>query len=107
MKIRFYQDHDFDQVLNLFNENSDFDQLTQSLLEEKLTGDPFYDQQTTFVAEMDNKIVGFMQGVQRELPTEKIGYIKLMVVDKGFRRQGIARAMYEKLEEDFQGKKNG
>jgi len=101
MKIRLYQDSDFDRILHLFNENSDYDKLTPALLEEKLPGDPHFDRETTFVSEESGKPVGFMQGVQRVLPEGHLGFIKLMVVDKNVRRRGIARAMYERLEEIF------
>jgi len=101
MKIRLYQDSDFEQILNLLNDNCAYDTLTAALLEEKLPGDPHFDRETTFVAEDRGRPAGFMQGVQRELPDGHTGFIKLMAVDKHQRRRGIARAMYEKLESIF------
>ncbi len=97
MKIRLYNENDFEQILTLFNENSDYDKMTVALMREKID-DPQFDPESFFVTETDGRIVGFMFGVQREIRGEKYGYIKLMVVHKDYRRQGIARGMFEKLE---------
>jgi GNAT superfamily N-acetyltransferase len=101
MEIRLFEDKDLRPVLDLYNQNSEFDQLTEQLLKEKLYGDPAFQRESTHVTEENNKIVGFMQGVQREIRGEKFGFIKLMVVNQNHRRQGIARGMYQKLEDYF------
>jgi len=42
-----------------------------------------------------------MLGVMRDIRGSKYGYIKLMAVDRAHRRCGIARALYERIENKF------
>jgi len=98
--IRQYQDTDFDQVLNLCQKNFKFDSFTKELLQEKIYDDPFFDKEIIWVACEENKIVGFLMGTYRmEIRGVDYGYVKLMAVDLGSRRKGIASAMYALLEE--------
>lgn len=97
--IRTYQPSDFDQVLDLLNNNKEFDQFTPELLHEKLYDDPDWNNQLALVVESDKIIIGFMQGVIRLIRGEKLGYIKLMVVESKFQRQGVASQMYNAIEE--------
>ncbi len=101
MKIRFFTDNDLDPVVRLLDANFTYDHMTTSLLKEKIFDDPNYDPETVWVCTEDDNIVGFMQGVMRQIHGENIGYIKLMAVDEAVRRKGIAREMYLKLEEHF------
>lgn len=102
--IQKYNSDNFNSVLKLLNEAKEFDHFTKELLEEKLYGDPDWNIDSTYVAEDKSQIIGFMQGVVRDIMKKKYGYIKLLAVDKNYRRQGIATKMYLKLEEYF--KKN-
>ena len=101
MNIRTYQEKDFDEVLELLNESKRFDYLTPALLHEKLEADPDWMPGATFITADDKKIVGFMQGVIRNVRGKIYGYIKLMAVDEKYRRQGIAKNMYYQLEQCF------
>ena len=101
MKIRLFAKGDLLPILKLFNKNSDHDRLTNDLLSEKLFDDPDFDPHITLVTEINGKMIGFVQGVLRCIRGENIGYIKLMVVDKKYRRQGIARSMYKIIENHF------
>jgi mycothiol synthase len=98
MNIRTYNHADFNAVLNIMVRSHHFDEITEAILLEKLDGDPGYNPGMTFVAEVNGKTAGFMQGLVRDVRGEKIGYIKLMGVLPEFRRQGLARGMYEMLE---------
>ena len=101
MDIRSYEKRDFDQVRDLLNRSCKYDQFSENLLQEKINDDPDFSSEETLVVEMDNHLVGFMCGVRRVIRDEKFGYIKLMAVDPEYRRQGIARNMYLRLEDIF------
>ena len=101
MKIRTYKDSDFDQLLPFLNANNDLDEFNETLLKEKLCDDPAWNPETCYIAEDEQGIVGFMQGVIRDVRGTRYGYIKLMAVDMTVRRQGIARQMYQLLEKEF------
>jgi mycothiol synthase len=97
MNIRIYKPSDFNDVLNIMVRSHHLDNITDTILLEKLD-DPGYNTEMTFVAEMNGIIAGFIQGLVRNVRGEKIAYIKLMGVLPEFRRNGIARAMYNALE---------
>ncbi|RUT73095.1 GNAT family N-acetyltransferase [Ancylomarina longa] len=104
--IRHYQDTDFEQVLDLFQKNFEFDSFTKELLQEKIYDDPFFDKEIIWVACEENKILGFLMGTYRmEIRGVNYGYVKLMVVDLASRRKGIASAMYALLEEKLRERK--
>ncbi len=102
--IEKYKDFYFEEVLTLFNENSEFDFFTEELLKNKLNEDPRWNPETTLVAKIDSIIIGFMQGIEQTIRGLKYGFIKLMVVNKTFRRQHIATKMYMQLENYFREK---
>lgn len=102
MQIRTYQNNDLRQVLELLQNNMEYDSISEEVLNEKLSGDPGWDTNSTFVAEKDGNIIGFMQGVFRDVRGVRYGYIKLMAVEKQNRKQGIAKAMYVQLEQYFE-----
>jgi len=104
-KIRKYKDTDFKSVLDFLNSNSEFDSFTETLLKEKLYSDPDFNKETVFIAERNNKIIGFIQGVSRNIETVKYAYIKLFAVKKENRRQGIGTELYNKVYESFQKQK--
>jgi mycothiol synthase len=99
--IRTYHDNDFDAVLKLLNENSDFDSFSEVLLKEKIYDDPDYQTAQTLLAISGDRVVGFMLGVKRNIRGVNYAYIKLMAVEKTFRRSGLATEMYLKLEKIF------
>ncbi|MFU8860239.1 MAG: GNAT family N-acetyltransferase [Cyclonatronaceae bacterium] len=99
MNIRTYSPADFNAVLNIMVRSHHLDNITEAILMEKIDGDPAFNRDMTLVAETSGIAAGFMQGVLRDVRGEKIAYIKLMGVLPEFRRNGLARGMYEKLEE--------
>ena len=101
MQIRTYQHNDFEQVLELLQNNMEYDSISAEILKEKLYGDPDWNPESTFITEKQGHIVGFMQGVFRDVRGMRYGYIKLMAVEKICRKQGIAKSMYLQLEKYF------
>jgi len=101
MEIRLFEEQELPHVLELCNRHMEYDELTETLLREKLFDDPSYDKELIFTAWLDNRLAGFIAGVTREIRSEKIGYVKLLVVHGDFRRQGTGRKLYQKLEEIY------
>ncbi len=99
--IRTYLPEDLSKVLEFLNANLEYDSLTENLLAEKLEGDPNWDAEKAWILHESEVILGFMQGVIRDIRGMRYGYIKLMAVDKNHRRNGIAMALYKKLEAQF------
>jgi len=99
--ISLYQTQDLPALVAFLNANWDYDHITESGLAEKLEGDPKWMPEATFVCWEDETIIGFMQGVMRDIKGVRYAYIKLMAVDRDHRRKGIAKAMYGKLEDVF------
>lgn len=105
MEISTYKDEDFNAVLELLNSSKEYDSFSETLLREKLYDDPFWNPQNTFIAKINNNIVGFMQGVTRLIRGTKYGYIKLMAVDSDFQRKGIATNIFNKAKVIFEKEK--
>ncbi len=102
ISYRKYKDEDFENVLVLLNEELEYDNLERFLLSEKLYEDPGWDPDTTYIAEHDKEIVGFLQGVQRKINEKDYGYIKLFAVKNEFRRNGIGSELLRRFEEYLQ-----
>lgn len=100
--IEKYKEAYFSEVLDLFNNNSEHDYFTEDLLKDNLTEDPRWNTETTLIAKEGGKIIAFMQAVEQKIKLLNYGFIKLMVVSKTYRRQGIAKKMYFQLEQYFQ-----
>ena len=96
--IRRFKENDVPVLVTLSNKYMEFDTLTEVLLREKILEDPTYDPNLVMVYEKDGQIVGFIDGVTREIHGEKIGYVKLMAVAEPYRRQGIGTELYKTLE---------
>ncbi|MDE5420399.1 GNAT family N-acetyltransferase [Labilibaculum sp. DW002] len=104
--IRQYHDKDFDEVLALCQNTYKFDSITKELLHEKIYDDPFYNPEIIWVAEEGAAIVGFLMGTCRmDIRGVNYGYVKLMAVSETHQRKGIARKMYELLENELRLRK--
>ena len=101
MEIKNFSNADFDKVYTLLNKNLDYDTLTENLLREKIYDDPRFDPELTLLSWHGETLSGFMFG----LTQDKKGYIKLMAVEKQYRRKGIAEKLYSTVEKSF--KKRG
>ena len=100
-RLSNYKPSDLVLLTHFFNQACELDTITEELLEEKLAGDPNWQPELTFLQWDGDNIIGFMQGVIRDIRGTRYGYIKLMAVEQEYRRQGIAKNMYEKLEVSF------
>ncbi|NOX88071.1 MAG: GNAT family N-acetyltransferase [Calditrichaeota bacterium] len=98
-RLRVFKERDIPELVSLCNNHMEFDRLSETLFREKVLEDPAYNPELVLVYENDNRITGFIDGVAREIHGEKIGYVKLMVVDRNFRRKGIGTKLYKTLEE--------
>ncbi|MCD6120294.1 MAG: GNAT family N-acetyltransferase [Spirochaetales bacterium] len=98
MEIQLFNEEDTEKVLDLCNNNMEFDSLSESLLREKVFDDPYYEKELNFIAWEEGRLAGFLSGVTRETESERTGYVKLMAVHRQFRRRGIGKSLYEKLE---------
>ncbi|MCG8580121.1 MAG: GNAT family N-acetyltransferase [Bacteroidales bacterium] len=96
-----YQPGDLPRLTAFLNNSWQYDSINETILQEKLEGDPYWMPEATFVCKDGDEIIGFMQGVMRDIRGTRYAYIKLMAVDATYRRQGIASAMFEKLEAIF------
>jgi len=101
IKIRIFKETDFKQVLEFLNKNLEFDSISSDILFEKLYKDPNFDVKNVHIAEINNKIIGFIQGVMRDIKDLRYAYVKLFAVDKAYRRQGIGTKLYNKVYEYF------
>ncbi len=103
MEIREFEKRDLEEVLALCNHHMEYDSLSKELFKEKIFDDPAHTSgySLNLVSEKRNEILGFLSGVIRELQEGTIGYIKLMVVHSSYRRKGIGRELYKRVEEFF------
>jgi mycothiol synthase len=103
--IRNYASNDLSQLVKFMNANHEFDQFNEGLVQEKLEGDPHWDPDKCLLCCNEDKIIGFMQAVTREIHETNFGFIKLMAVEKTHRRKGIASHLYKFLESKLQKEK--
>lgn len=97
-------DVSIDDVLELWNEEVLYDQMNVKTFSQKILSDRNFDSSRTVVALKDGKIMGFLIGVCRKYPYAKRGlereraFIRMIVVDKSYQRQGIGRDMLKVFE---------
>ena len=105
MILRVFKIEDMTQVLQLANAYAAFD---QTISEADFVPAKFFPN-GFWVAEEDNKIVGYAWGYFKDVPTEaltrwgasKVGYIASMAVDLNYRNKGVGTALLSKLLEEF------
>lgn len=103
-EVKAFSETHLDQYLTLFNNNMDFDSISETLLREKIVDDVDFDPDLNLSVWDGNELMGFLSGVIREINSERTGYVKLMVVAKAQRRKGLGRQLYEEIEKCFQDK---
>ncbi|MFW5707034.1 MAG: GNAT family N-acetyltransferase [Bacteroidota bacterium] len=85
---------EMEAMAQFLDQNMEYDTITAPLLREKLLQDPQADPQLCFTATVGGKTAGFLFCVRRSIRGQEFGYVKLMAVDKNFRRKGIGSRMY-------------
>ncbi|HID39114.1 MAG TPA: GNAT family N-acetyltransferase [Calditrichaeota bacterium] len=103
--IEVFSEDDLNDVFELCRQSMVYDTFTETLLREKIIEDPQHDPALILVIKEKGKVIAFMDGVTRKINGTHIGYIKLMAVDKQWRRQGIASELYSYLEKEFKRRK--
>lgn len=98
IEIRQGWPSDLGEISAFLDENLMYDKLSVSLLEEKLTGDPYPDSDLCFTAYTYGELSGFLYCVRRMINGRNTGYVKIMAVEKKLRRQGIATHLYQSAE---------
>ena len=106
LRLRVFKAEDMERVLQLANTYAAFDGTTSEadLVIIKFFPNGFW------VAEEDDKVVGFAYGYFKDVPSEvlsrwgssKIGEIALMAVDPNYRNRGIGTALANKLLKEFE-----
>jgi predicted N-acetyltransferase YhbS len=103
MNLRPLHDHDLEAVLSMWNRSAMHDRLTPELMDEKIFDDPAYQPQLNFVAEREQRIIGFVSGTTRQDASGVIGFVKLLVVDPAHRRQRLGTRLVDAIETELRG----
>lgn len=97
--ITLYSQDQIPGLLAFWNRNVQYDPMPAHLLLEKTFGDPDFDPNLTLMAIENGTIIGFMQGLIRQVDQNlKRGYIKLFATDAIKRRQGLATSLLKNIE---------
>jgi GNAT superfamily N-acetyltransferase len=99
--IRLADESDLPALHGLAAAALPLDTFSPDLLREKLFENPAPDQfrKRVHVAEVDGRMVGWMQGVDRSAHAK--GWLGMFAVDEGHRRRGIASALFDRLLADW------
>src|SRR5207253_8220329 len=109
-RVRKFNINDLDQVLALAERYASWD---ATLTDVDIEGFHSASPEFFFVAEAENKILGFVCGRESNPPAEtlnkwksrKVASIETLAVDENHRRQGIATSLLSALFEAFKQKK--
>ncbi len=86
---------DDDALLEMWNASADYDPLTPDLWQEFVYQDPDFAPQHTLVVFAGTQPIAFVMGVVR---SSGIGYIKMMLVSKTYRRQKVGKMLLLRME---------
>jgi GNAT superfamily N-acetyltransferase len=101
IEIRSVAASNLEALKEFWNQNVINDPVTVPLLKEKFQEDPDYDPSLNLIAVDNSQIVSFMQGIVRELPGEKHGWIKLFATEERYRREGLATRLLSQIENEM------
>ncbi len=101
IEIRSVAASNLEALKEFWNRNVINDPVTVPLLKEKFQEDPDYDPSLNLIAVDNSQIVSFMQGIVRELPGEKHGWIKLFATEERYRREGLATRLLSQIENEM------
>ena len=99
VQIRDARPADRPRLLELFNQNLVYDQLTGTLIDEQLWDDPGFESALTPIAEWNDQIVGFGVAVIRR---RNEGFVKCLIVDAAYQDRGIGSTLLVGLEAGLQ-----
>lgn len=99
MKLRSLNDADIPRLTEICQRGMEFDLFNAEVVREKTTGAKDFQPELGLASERDGQIVAFAQGAMGQLEKNAdIGYVRLMVVDRAYRRQGVASQLLAELE---------
>lgn len=118
MTIRLMQSDDLAQVISIWNQSVDAEEVVYRRIDEeywktKFEQNPNYDSRYSFVAEEAGEVVGVISGITKkvyladETDESSPGYITCLFVRKDHRGKGIGKALVNTLKDRFRtdGKK--
>lgn len=81
LQTRPIQENDLPQLVSLFNNEYQYDQIDEEILYEKIFLEPSFSTELNIKVIEDGRIIGFSSGLVREVQNKKIGWIKLFVIE--------------------------
>ncbi len=100
-----FSESDLQAILQVCNDNMQWDTLNETLLREKILDDPDFDPHLALGLWEENRLIAFLFGVLREFREERIGYIKCFAVDSSVHRQSVGRQLFMEAEQRFKALK--
>jgi len=106
--IRNYRNTDEAAVIALWNNCLKRDPINRDIFHKRILLDVNFDEQSHFVAVVDDEIVGYAYGMYRIYPYEERGtepsrgWVQIICVDGQYRRRGIGRALVASIEQRLQ-----
>lgn len=100
MGIRSLEERDLPRMTEIAQRGLEFDEVHEALIREKTLGAFDFDPELGLVSERDGRVVAFAQGALGQMDKNRsVGYVRLMVVDRAWRRQGIGGELLRELEQ--------
>lgn len=88
-------------LCKFLNANLQYDKFTPNTLKQKIFDDPRFDNSLIFSIKDGNKFIGFIHGVKGLKNSTKVGWIKMITVDKSYRNMGFGKNLLCSVEEKF------
>ncbi len=99
MGIRSLEERDVARITLIAQRGMEFDPFNEAIVREKTVGALDFDPQLGLAVETDGEIVAFGQGAMGQLEKNKsVGYVRLMAVDRAYRRRGVGGELLGELE---------
>jgi len=96
--IRPFEPQDIETVAALLDTRLVHDHVTAEWVREKTFGDPDYDGDCTLCGIESGRLVGFAQGIVRDVDGALQGWIKWFAIALDAERRGVATALFERIE---------
>ncbi|MCS7227351.1 MAG: GNAT family N-acetyltransferase [Endomicrobia bacterium] len=92
---------DVPQIAKLINTNLEFDNFSPSQVEHLIFDDPHFSPEYIIRGYRNDNLISFLCGVNAFYKQKKVGWIKMFVVDKMLKFQGIGKQMFGIIEQKF------
>ncbi len=97
--IRTIDERDIKEITEVCRKGMEFDRFTEDLVWEKTIAARDFNPQLGLVYEEEGKVVGFAQSAMGKRNNQPHGWIRLLVVNPAYRRQGVGRSLIEESEQ--------